>query len=89
MLDTSTGQEGTLVFVETALPSSEGVEGGYSYYLTKGVPIEPPSGSSTISYDKLELSYEQIDSIVSGRTLSPDVLDTVKAYFDRIAGGGS
>jgi hypothetical protein len=89
MLDTSANQEGTLVFVETTLPSSESTEGDYAYYLTKGVPIEPPSESSTLSYEQLELSYDQIDSIVSGRTLAPDVLDTVKAYFDRIAGGGS
>ena len=89
MLDTSADQEGQLVFVETILPSTESDDGEYTYYLTKGVPIEPPSEQREPSHESLELSYEQIESIVSSRALAPDVLDTVKAYFERIERGGS
>lgn len=89
MLDPSADPEGQLVFVETPLPSANGDEGDYTYYLTKGVPIEPPTETTELSYQDLDLSYEQLDSIASSRSLDPDVLDTVKAYFDRIARGGS
>lgn len=90
MLEATSDEQGSPAFVPTTLPSSESDEGSYLYYLTKGVPTEPPiePGETTISSD-LELSFEQIDTIVSGRALAPDVLDTVRAYFDRIAGGGS
>lgn len=89
MLDPSADPEGQLVFVETTLPSASGTEGDYTYYLTKGVPIEPPTESTDSSYEDLDLSYEQLDSIASSRSLDPDVLVTIKAYFDRIARGGS
>lgn len=89
MLDPSADPESQLVFVETTLPSASGEDGDYTYYLTKGVPIEPPAEATELSYQDLDLSYEQLDSIASSRSLDPDVLDTIKAYFDRIARGGS
>jgi len=89
MFETSTEQQGDLVLIGTTLPSTEGEEGEYTYYLTKGVPIEPASQLREPSYTDLDLSYERIESIVSGRALPGDVLDIVKAYFDRITKGGS
>ena len=88
MFEASTDQQEDLVLIGTTLPSTEGAEGEYTYYLTKGVPIEPEHELRESSGVGLELSYEQIESIVSGRALPPDVLDTVKAYFDRITAGG-
>ncbi|TFH10326.1 MAG: hypothetical protein E4H08_03850 [Candidatus Atribacteria bacterium] len=89
MFDTSSEQVGELVIVETTLPSSTGDEGDYTYYLTKGVPIEPPSEATALSDQEIALSYQQLETIALSRSLDPDVLDTIKAYFDRIARGGS
>ena len=89
MLEPSEEDDGKLTFVETVVPSASGGEGDYTYYLTKGVPIEPPSQGVALSYQDLDLSYQAIESIVASRSLPSDVLDTIKAYFDRIAGGGS
>ena len=88
MFEASTEQQEDLVLIGTTLPSTEGAEGEYTYYLTKGVPVEPEHELRESSGVDFELSYEQIESIVSGRALPPDVLDTVKAYFDRITAGG-
>ena len=89
MLEPSEEDDGKLTFVETVVPSASGGEGDYTYYLTKGVPIEPPPQGVALSYQDLDLSYQAIESIVASRSLPSDVLDTIKAYFDRIARGGS
>jgi len=89
LFEGSAEYKGDIVVVGVALPSTIGDEGAYTYYLTKGVPIEPPSTSDESDGGSLSFSYEKIDSIVSGRALPSDVLGTVRAYFDRISEGGS
>jgi len=89
MFDSTTQAGGELVLVGAALPSVVGEEGEFKYYLTKGVPIEPPMTSNEVPEDGWSLSYEQAESILSTRTLPDDVLDAVRAYFVRITEGGS
>ena len=75
--------------VSVNLPSAIGDEGAYTYYLTKGVPVEPLETSRQSDEAGWSFSYERVASIVSERALPNDVLDTVKAYFERISEGGS
>lgn len=89
LFEGSAQYEGDVVVVGAAFPSTIGDEGAYTYYMTKGVPIEPLATSDESDGVNWSFSYEKVDSIVSGRALPSDVLDTVRAYFDRISGGGS
>jgi hypothetical protein len=89
MFDTSSDQPGPPVLVGAALPSTIGEQGAYTYYLTKGVPIELPSEPTEPTSRDWSLNYEQVESIVSSRALSDEVLESVRAYFRRITEGGS
>ena len=88
LFEGATEHEGDVSVVGVKLPSAIGDEGAYTYYLTKGVPVEPPPASAQSDTAGWSFSYEKVDSIVSERALPNDVLDTVRAYFKRISEGG-
>jgi len=60
-----------------------GERGEYTEFLTRGVPVEaPPSGEATRG--EPSFSFDQIDSVLSGRSLPDGAIDTIRTYFERI-----
>jgi hypothetical protein len=86
--DDAAGTELEIALIGVTLPSSIGEAGGYSYYVTKSVPIEPVGDSSPSAGAPVSLSFEQASSIAAGRALPSDVLEAVRAYFTQITEGG-
>jgi len=69
--------------VPVSPPSVLGERGEYTEFLTRGVPVEaPPSGEATRG--EPSFSFDQIDSVLSGRSLPDGAIDTIRTYFERI-----
>ncbi len=64
-------------------PSVLGASGAYSEYLTVGVPVEPPQAGETTAGD-VAFNFNRIDSVLSGRDVPDDAVDTIRTYFERI-----
>jgi len=73
-------------YVLERTPTAIGDDGEVKSYLTTGVPLEfAEEGTATSA----RVSYEQIESIVAMRELSPEAALIVRTYFEAITEGGS
>ncbi|MCD6494731.1 hypothetical protein J7K60_01615 [Candidatus Bipolaricaulota bacterium] len=74
-------------FTRREIVGSMGSAGDFKEFVTKGVPVEEaPSNEGAPSI--LRVDYDRLRALLSGRTLSPEVEDVVRRYFDDITQGG-
>lgn len=83
------GGPAEITLVGSRLPTTIGTAGEFSYYVTKSVPVEPPTADPTAPAGApLSLSFERATSIAAERSLPGDVLEVVRTYFTQITEGG-
>ncbi len=61
--------------------------GGFSSFITEGVPVELPSRFDP-NQEAFIVDFERIQSILHTRGVPEDVVDAVRRYFELITQGG-
>lgn len=74
-------------FVAVAPPGAVGDAGPVLEYLTRGVPVEGAAGEPSAGRAPA-IDFARVDSILSTRSVPPETLETIRAYFEEITRGG-